>query len=43
MQDAKVEVPSGDYKWFQTLMQQNGWTFEWVGEERPDFEEEDGK
>lgn len=42
MQDARVEVPSADYVWFQTLMAQNRWTFEWVDNtERPDFEEDD--
>ncbi len=40
MQDARVEIPSTDYDFFQRLCKQNGWTFEWLGNERPDCEED---
>lgn len=43
MKKAIVDVPSGDYMWFETLMSHNSWMFEWAndGEELPDYVEDD--
>lgn len=42
MKKAIVDVYSYDYDFFEKLMKQNGWSFEWAnnGEEHPDFEED---
>ncbi len=42
MKKAIVDIPSADYDWFEVLMMQQGWTWEWAneGEERPDCEDD---
>lgn len=39
---AIVDIPSTDYKWFEALMNQNDWLYEWAngGEELPDYVED---
>ena len=43
MKKAIVDVYKDDYTFFEKLMKQNGWDYEWAnqGEEFPDLDEED--
>jgi endonuclease YncB( thermonuclease family) len=43
MKKAIVDIPSADYGWFEKLMVQQGWIWEWAneGEEHPDYQDDD--